>query len=68
MQLDKVARKTKIKCEHFWCSVCDNVLVDSDDEETGQFFKVYGHTMNLRGELEDYTNVVFAVCSQCLNV
>jgi hypothetical protein len=57
------------KREVFWCSPCDSNQVDSEIEGTGKFFIQFGHSFSQRTKSYDgdYTGVMFAVCSSCLN-
>jgi hypothetical protein len=53
----------------FWCSDCDNYVVDSNDSNTGNFFKVDGHEFSRISNRHEgkYTVVMFAVCRNCLD-
>ena len=46
----------------YWCEICDNEKVDSENEDTGIFFQVFGHEF----QTDDSTSVFFAVCKNCL--
>ena len=50
----------KTSCK-FWCSVCDQHLVDSTNKQTGRFYQVFGHEFHTG----DYTSVFIAVCPLC---
>jgi hypothetical protein len=56
--------------EEFWCSCCDDVIVDSKDPKTGKFFLQYGHVYKADGTKgwadSEYHSVIFAVCHECL--
>lgn len=66
MKLEKVSCKPKFnKPVEFWCNVCDERLVKSNDEATGEFFKVSGHILDHK-EVGDHCSIVFAVCYCCL--
>ena len=53
-----------------WCYQCDQNQVDSAVPETGRFFTLAGHIFNpVSREYDgDYCNVLFSVCSQCLDL
>jgi hypothetical protein len=52
----------------FWCHLCDYVQVDSEDESTGKFFNLFGHSYSAKTKEYDgaYTGIMFAVCNNCL--
>ena len=52
----------------FWCSVCDNVAVNSSKTDSGKFFTFHGHTFSQKTKVFDgaYLGVCLAVCTKCL--
>ena len=57
--------KTK---KEFWCAMCDQGPVNSDDLSTGRFFSVFGDSYDYTAK--DFTGewlpVLFAICNHCL--
>lgn len=52
--------------KEFWCCVCDNALVVSDDLTTGNFYSVFGHEwIPKKQDIGEYKQVIFAICSEC---
>jgi len=69
MLVNLVPRNPKfIQPQKFWCNACDQNKVDADNQETGYFFKVHGHTYDATTkEFDgDYVGVMFAICKSCL--
>lgn len=54
-----------VKDEKFWCSECDQNLVDSNDAKTGSFYSTIGHVYTGDGKTGDSCMVVFALCPSC---
>lgn len=52
--------------QEFWCHVCDSNLVNSDDKQTGMFFRMNGHVWE-NCKIGTFKPIVFAVCCDCLN-
>ena len=54
----------------FWCSYCDNHVVDSHLMDSGCFFLMGGHTYSQRTKGYDgnYNIVMFAICKHCLEL
>lgn len=54
--------------QKFWCNKCDSVVVDSDDNTTGEFFVVFGHGYSAQDKdhTGNYTSVMFALCNPCI--
>jgi hypothetical protein len=52
----------------FWCNDCDRHIIDSNDSNTGSFFKVDGHEISRSSSKHEgrYTTVMFAICKVCL--
>lgn len=46
----------------YWCTICDNYQVNSEDDITGSFHSVSGHEV---GNPTNYTMVQFALCVRC---
>jgi len=52
--------------QEFWCSVCDGQIVDSADENTGQFYCAFGHVwIPKKQDIGDEHMIIFAVCPNC---
>jgi hypothetical protein len=52
-----------------WCDHCDQVVVHSQEPETGKFFTQFGAPYNRakKGfDLDDYTSILISVCHLCL--
>ena len=54
--------------QSFWCAECDHNTVDSSLPSSGKFFQVSGHVRKIgpKDKTGDYENVIFALCSECL--
>lgn len=56
--------------QKFWCHDCDMKAVESDDPETGTFFRMFGHELSYFYDSctpkEEYISVCFALCPACL--
>jgi len=52
----------------FWCNECDSQKVDSNDETSGKYFIVFGHSWSQSSKQYDgeYTGVMFTLCCNCL--
>lgn len=55
--------------QEYWCNCCDNQIVDSEQPNTGRFFLQSGHSYNKETREYDgeYSMVLFAFCTVCLN-
>ncbi len=62
-------RTMEISDTEFWCSICDGNKVHSNKPDTGRFFSQFGHlwSVDKQKTSEQYTQVVFAVCTSCLD-
>lgn len=67
LRMDAYKPRTK---QVFHCACCDHYKVDSEDETTGRFFVMAGHTFNRQGKEYDgeYNSVMFAYCRSCLTL
>lgn len=59
---------TPSKPTEFWCSVCDQHKVNSEDESTGVFHVQFGHQFNQETKQYDgdYVGVMYAICDKCI--
>jgi hypothetical protein len=48
----------------FYCTVCDNNVVDIDDESTGKVYTVYGH-ITKKDPTPDCATVLVCICNRC---
>jgi hypothetical protein len=60
--IQNISTITPSSQDSFWCSHCDQVMVDSPDK--GSLFRVFGHVKE-SGGYGSYDPVFFAVCSEC---
>jgi hypothetical protein len=56
------ANYTKLGAQKMWCQVCDSRQVDSEDGNTGGFYKVFG-LEHKHGTPP--ASVFFAICPHC---
>ena len=55
----------------YWCSDCDNALVNPQDPTTGTFYEVYGHVRKYPSQQDGTINygdeelVIIALCPKC---
>lgn len=66
--------------QEFWCHICDQVVVNTEDPASGVWFQAHGHVRKSKfvskrrgkwlanGSLDDsgdHETVIFAVCKDC---
>lgn len=56
--------------QEFWCHICDQNLVKTEDPASGVWFQATGHIRkdklgSVKDDTGDYECVIFAVCKDC---
>lgn len=73
IQLEAIENVENWRLEALWCSRCDHKVVRPENQESGKFFAVHGTVRDYSRESDkstlsdDYEQVVFAICYECLN-
>jgi len=75
IQLQAIENVENWKLEALWCSRCDLNVVKPNNQDTGRFFAIHGTVRKDSYKVketdksslsDDYEQVVFAICTDCL--